>query len=153
MIQAASRLDLTLRCLLTQLSAVLNAAADHPGGSGMTSNEMSYGGPPTGTTLHIKRSSHCRIIAIGAGGSLGIPSVLTSFCRLFIFFFSDARDLDARVPAFFLYLSASLIFFIVFHRLLALVSSFVLYLSAFLSPLRSPKSFVRFLLENYKLSY
>lgn len=43
-------------------------------------------GPPTGTTLHIKRpcEPHCRIIAIGAGGSVCILSVLTSFCWLLI---------------------------------------------------------------------
>lgn len=57
---------------------------DQPGESRMTPSETSYGGPPTGTTLHIKRprEPHCRIIAIGAGGSVCIPSVLTSFCWL-----------------------------------------------------------------------
>lgn len=86
MIQRASRPDLTLRRLLGSLSTVLNAAADQPGESRMTPGETSYGGPPTGTTLHIKRprEPHCRIIAIGAGGSVCIPSVLTSFCWLLI---------------------------------------------------------------------
>lgn len=50
-----------------ELRRFSNAAADHSRESGMTPGETSYGGPPTGTTLHIKRlrerrtalSNHC----------------------------------------------------------------------------------------------
>lgn len=130
MIQHASRFDLTLRRLLGSLSTVLNTAADQPGESRMTPGETSYGGPPTGTTLHIKRprEPHCRIIAIGAGGSVCIPSVLTSFCWLLIFLLllllRRARSRCPFRPTAFLSLSpcvSSSSPATVFHRLLPLL--------------------------------
>lgn len=142
MIQRASRFDLTLRRLLGSLSTVLNAAADQPGESRMTPGETSYGGPPTGTTLHIKRprEPHCRIIAIGAGGSVCIPSVLTSFCWLLIFLLlllplRRARSRCPFRPTAFLSLSpcvSSSSPATVFHRLLPPTSSFALHLSMLL---------------------
>ena len=171
MIQHASQFDLTLH-LLDLLSMVLNAATDQPGESRMTPGKTFYGGPPTGTTLHIKRpcEPHCRIIAIGAGGSVCILSVLTSFCWLLILLLLLLllRHAQSRVSLQLSFsISLHLIFFSsvpVFYRLLPSTSSFTLHLSVFLSPFYTSRPYpfdscfetfyvISFRHVNYKLSY
>lgn len=87
-------------------TAVLNAAADQPRESGMTPGETSYGGPPTGTTLHIKRprerrtalSNHCHRRRRRRHSFRFNFFPLAPYSSLF--FFLNARDLGIRPSAF-----------------------------------------------------
>jgi len=78
-IQAASRLDLAPLDLLGWPSAVLNASDHSAAETAMTPGETSYEGPPTGTTLHIKRPRDRRIVESLASAHAAAPAAFLPF--------------------------------------------------------------------------